>query len=77
MQTGAPLDPALLHDLPGAQEVVCDGATARFRTSTITATLAELMRLLDERRVELSGLHVREATLEDVFFELTGTTLRD
>ena len=77
LQTGAPLDPALLEELPGARDVVCDGTSARFRTPTVTATLAGLLRLLDDQRVELAGLRVREATLEDVFFELTGTTLRD
>jgi hypothetical protein len=35
------------------------------------------MRRLDERGVEPAGLRVAEATLEDVFFELTGTSLRE
>jgi ABC-2 type transport system ATP-binding protein len=77
LQTGTALDPALLQRLPGAREVVGDGKTARFRTSAPTASLAGLMRLLDQEQVQLTGLHVREATLEDVFFELTGTALRE
>lgn len=77
LTTSEPLDPALLAGLPGAMEVECDGLVATFRTRTVTRTLAELMRMLEARRIEPINLSLREATLEDVFFELTGTTLRD
>ena len=43
-----------------------------FRTATVSRTLAALMRLLEERGIELLELHVRKATLEDVFIALTG-----
>jgi ABC-2 type transport system ATP-binding protein len=77
LETTEPLDPELLAGLPGAREVTCDGGVARFRTPTVARTLAELMRRLAERGVEPAGLRVAEATLEDVFFELTGTSLRE
>ena len=77
LTTAVPMDPALLAALPGAMEVECDGSVSRFRTRTVTRTLAELMRLLDQQGLEPIGLSVREPTLEDVFFELTGTSLRD
>jgi ABC-2 type transport system ATP-binding protein len=77
LETTEPLDPELLAGLPGAREVTCDGGVARFRTPTVARTLAELMRRLAERGVEPAGLRVAEATLEDGFFELTGTSLRE
>jgi hypothetical protein len=59
------------------QDLVCDGASARFRTTAISRTLADLMTLLDARGVDVVELHVRKATLEDVFIQLTGSSLRD
>jgi ABC-2 type transport system ATP-binding protein len=77
LTTEIPMDPAILATLSGAMEIECDGSVSRFRTRTVTRTLAELMRLLDQQGLEPIGLNVREPTLEDVFFELTGTSLRD
>ena len=37
--------------------------------------VAAIMQRLEARNIELAGLQVRKATLEDVFLELTGTTL--
>ena len=36
-----------------------------------TPAVAALMRLIEESRAELIDLHVRKATLEDVFLALT------
>lgn len=69
--TVAPLDPGQLAGLPGVQELACDGATARFRTAEATQTLAALAGLLVAQRGELIDLHVRKASLEDVFIGLT------
>jgi ABC-2 type transport system ATP-binding protein len=69
--TVAPLAPKQLAALPGVQELACDGATARFRTAEATQTLAALAGLLVAQRCELIDLHVRKASLEDVFIGLT------
>jgi ABC-2 type transport system ATP-binding protein len=47
------------------------GSEVRFQTSDPIATLAALTGLLGEARVELIDLHVRKASLEDVFLGLT------
>jgi hypothetical protein len=39
--------------------------------------MPDLLKLLDAQRLELTELHVRKASLEDVFIELTGSALRD
>ncbi|MEP6914189.1 MAG: ABC transporter ATP-binding protein [Acidobacteriota bacterium] len=77
LATVQPLDPLWLSALPGVDGLTCDGDRATFRTVEITRTLAELLTLLDARRIEIAELQVRKATLEDVFIELTGASLRD
>jgi ABC-2 type transport system ATP-binding protein len=69
--TSPPLAPADLARVPGVQEPQCDGGSTRFRTNDATVTLAALLALLQERRVELIDLQVRKASLEEVFFRLT------
>ena len=75
--TAEPLDPAVLASLPGVQELSCDGARVRFRTTSVGRSVSELMKLLEAQRADLVELQVRKATLEDVFIDLTGTRLRD
>jgi ABC-2 type transport system ATP-binding protein len=75
--TAQPLDPALLSKLPGVRELVCEGARVRFRTTDVGRSVSELMKLLDAQSADLVELQVRKATLEDVFIDLTGTSLRD
>ncbi|MEO8076590.1 MAG: ABC transporter ATP-binding protein [Acidobacteriota bacterium] len=77
LATVQPLDPLWLSALPGVDGLTCDHDRATFRTVEITRTLAELLKLLDARGIEIAELQVRKATLEDVFIELTGESLRD
>ena len=75
--TSRPVDPAQLSALPGAVEVVAtDAASTAFQFQTVdaNASIAALMRLLNESRVELVDLQVRKASLEDVFLRLTSRT---
>jgi phospholipid/cholesterol/gamma-HCH transport system ATP-binding protein len=74
LATSRPIEPAKIAQLPGVESgenVKVDGATASFPTRNATATLAALMHLLDEGRIELRDLQVRKASLEDVFLQLT------
>ena len=66
-----------LDALPAVHDVAVDGPRARFRTTDLGRTMVELLRLLDANGLQLAELHVRKASLEDVFIELTGSTLRD
>jgi ABC-2 type transport system ATP-binding protein len=75
--TAQPVDGELLASLAGVQDLVCEGGSVRFRTADVNRTLAALVKLLEARECTLVELHVRKATLEDVFIELTGTELRD
>ena len=69
--TARPVDRALLASVTGVEDLVCEDLKARFRTATISRTIAGLMHLLDEQGAELTELHVRKASLEDVFIALT------
>jgi ABC-2 type transport system ATP-binding protein len=69
--TAVPFSRSLLERISGVEDLACDGARARFRTGSVNRTLAELTRLLEAHGVEPLELHVRKASLEDVFLDLT------
>lgn len=74
--TSRAIEPAQLSALPGVSELAVDSgggadAAVRFQTRDATATLGALTRLMQEARVEVLELHVRKASLEDVFLGLT------
>jgi ABC-2 type transport system ATP-binding protein len=72
VETQAPLPADVLDGLPDAREVSCNGHRAAFKTMMAGPAIAELARRLDARGIEIAQLHVRRASLEDVFLELTG-----
>ena len=76
LTTARPLEHAWLSGVPGLDDLVCEDRLVLFRTATVSRTVAALMQLLDEHGVELTDLHVRKATLEDVFIALTGDGVR-
>ena len=49
----------------------------RLQTSSVSQTVIELVKLLDAQQNELVDLHISKPSLEDVFIELTGSSLRD
>jgi ABC-2 type transport system ATP-binding protein len=71
LTTARALDRATLDAIPGIEGLEIDGARARFHTATPGPTLGRLLALLESERIEILDLHVRKATLEDVFIELT------
>jgi ABC-2 type transport system ATP-binding protein len=69
-----PIPRERLAALPGVREITVAGsesAAVQFRTENATASVAALMRLLEELQIEPLDLHVRKASLEDVFLGLT------
>jgi ABC-2 type transport system ATP-binding protein len=75
--TTRPLEGPVLQRIPGVTDLQLEGATARFRATDINGALAALVKLLAERQVAILELHVRKASLEDVFLELTGARPAD
>jgi ABC-2 type transport system ATP-binding protein len=75
LETVQPIEATWLNQVSGVHDLTCEPTRARFRSADVALTLAELMALLKARQVEIAALHVQKATLEDVFLELTGTSL--
>ena len=69
------VDEETLERLPGVTHLRHDGPEVTLYTTDAPATLADLVSR--NGSVGLSDLHVRRATLEDVFLKLTGRRLRD
>ncbi len=63
--------------LPGLERVTRDGAKTILMTQRLDETLSALAAWGRSREVPLTGLATRSATLEDVFLQLTGRSLRD
>ncbi|MCI0394070.1 MAG: ABC transporter ATP-binding protein [Chloroflexi bacterium] len=63
--------------LPGVTRSQRDSATVTLFTTDTTATLGALTRLAEAGTIHFDALHVRRATLEDVFLKLTGRRIRD
>jgi ABC-2 type transport system ATP-binding protein len=75
--TTRPLPEERLRTLQGVTTVKTDGTTATIHTTAATRTIVELIRLVESEANEITDLHIRKPSLEDVFIELTGRGLRD
>lgn len=73
----APVERERLAALPGVSDVRNEDGGRLIFTNDVSATLEALMRLADGDGQRVESLHVRTATLEDVFISLTGRRLRD
>ena len=71
LRTAHPLDLESLAEISGIEDLVSDSSTITFRTTTLGPTLAALMRIVNDRGVDVLELHARKARLEDVFLAMT------
>ena len=77
LRTAQPLDLDQLRKLPTvASAESIDGAT-QIKTGNIGRAVIDLAHFIDAQKTELLDLQVHRPSLEDVFIELTGATLRD
>src|SRR5450432_2351697 len=53
------------------------GKTRTVYSRRPAATLVELVKWIDQQGMELTDIHLKQPTLEDVFIELTGKSLRE
>jgi ABC-2 type transport system ATP-binding protein len=53
------------------------GCTLTVNSRRPAATLVELVKWIDQQGLELTDVHLKQPTLEDVFIELTGKKLRE
>jgi ABC-2 type transport system ATP-binding protein len=73
----APVDADSLRRLPGVHDVTAEDGVHLLFTDDVSATLGALMEVRDDGGERPRSLHVRSATLEDVFVSLTGRRLGD
>lgn len=66
-----------LRSLPSVTKVVNKGALMELFSNDPQKTLLSLMELSKSKKQEIKDLHIRKATLEDLFLELTGRSLRE
>ena len=66
-----------LERLPNVDMCEEGNSQTRLRSSNVTRTTTALIALCGEKGVELRGLSVHTATLEDVFLKLTGRRIRE
>ena len=62
--------------LPWVNKVTQDGEKFILHTREALPLLVEIVRLYQQKQLDLANISVRAATLEDVFLELTGRRLR-
>jgi len=74
---GAELNIEALRALPAVHDVRRENGAHFLFTDDVSSTLAGLMEVRDAADARVRDLHVRTATLEDVFISLTGRRLRD
>jgi len=75
----SPLPAGDLPPLTEAEKVVIgdDHRTLIVSSSHPARTIVELVRWIEQQGNELTDIHLRRPTLEDVFIELTGKSLRE
>jgi ABC-2 type transport system ATP-binding protein len=79
VQTDRPLERADPPESIRAEKVVWseDGRTLTVSSAHPARTVVELVKWIDQQGAELTDIHLKRPTLEDVFIELTGRSLRE
>ncbi|MDB5171817.1 MAG: transporter related, partial [Phycisphaerales bacterium] len=72
-----PLDAGRLGALPGVRQVESVNGRAHLKSGNVSQTVIELVRMLEASNNELIDLQITRPSLEDVFIELTGSSLRE
>jgi ABC-2 type transport system ATP-binding protein len=66
-----------LGKLGGVKRAAQEDEQTVLYSANVAATIGGLLALADGLKIELHNLGIRQATLEDVFLDLTGRALRD
>jgi ABC-2 type transport system ATP-binding protein len=77
LRTAQPVDLQQLRQLPSVAETETVDGKTRIRTANVGRAVVEIAQFLDAQKNELLDLNVQRPSLEDVFIELTGSSLRD
>jgi ABC-2 type transport system ATP-binding protein len=75
--TDVKINPQQFEALRGGQRVFVQGSEYTVHSGNLQETLADLLAMANDKRFVIEELSVTRATLEDVFLEMTGRSLRD
>jgi ABC-2 type transport system ATP-binding protein len=68
----------MLPAMNGAKLVISeDGRRLTASSAHPARALVELVKWIDQQGIELADVHIKRPSLEDVFLELTGKSLRE
>jgi ABC-2 type transport system ATP-binding protein len=73
----APMSLDSVREIPGVVEVTFDGEAIHVQSRDVVVTLEGLLEQSKRLGVSLGNLHIRQPSLEDVFLQLTGRTIRN
>jgi ABC-2 type transport system ATP-binding protein len=77
-RSGRPAEPERVRSIPGVIDAQCNGVAAcTAATTDVGRTVIGIVNYLQSEGNELLDLHVQRPSLEDVFIELTGRSLRE
>jgi ABC-2 type transport system ATP-binding protein len=77
ISTSAPMSLDSVREIPGVVEVNSDGEVIHVQSRDVVLTLEGLLGQSKRLGVSLGNLHIRQPSLEDVFLQLTGRTIRN
>lgn len=72
VRTSLPLDGGRVLALAAVRDATAEGNAWRIKTTDVSRTMIELVKLLEASQNELLDLSIQRPSLEDVFIELTG-----
>lgn len=77
VQTARPLDLQRVRELASVQEAAAENEAVQLKARSASRAVSDVVNLLVSQGNELVDLQIQRPSLEDVFIELTGSTLRD
>jgi ABC-2 type transport system ATP-binding protein len=75
--TAQPLNKDRLKTLAAVRGVDISGESCALSSAKVSDTIIDLVKYIEADKNELLDLHIKQPSLEDVFIELTGRSLRD
>ena len=78
-ETKIPIAESILKSFKGVTRIASEDGSTLLYSNDVTSTISTLLEFTDKNKEtgQLTNLHIREATLEDVFLKLTGRNIRE
>jgi ABC-2 type transport system ATP-binding protein len=77
IRTARPVDETMFRGLGGVESAAISDGELRLKTRNVSRSIIDVVNLLEAQGNELLDVQIHRPSLEDVFIELTGSSLRD